>query len=153
MAGQAQKEVLHNEALARLDACVAACVVDVANAVPPGSLGVGDCYIVGAGGTGAWSGHDGAIAAFGDGGWRFIAPREGLRAFVASVGVEAVYFSGAWRYGLLRGSSVTVDGNQVVGARQAAIAAPGGGSVVDVEGRAAIGLILAGLRAHGLIAT
>ena len=153
IAGQAQKEVHHNEALLRLDACVAACVADIADAVPPGSPAMGDCYIVGAGGTGAWTGHDGAIAAYGEGGWRFIAPREGLCALVASLGVEAVYFGGSWRYGALRGSSVTIDGNPVIGARQPAIAAPTGGSVVDTEARGAIAIILNMLRAHGLIAT
>lgn len=153
MAGQAQKEVFHNEALQRIDACVAACVADVASAVPPSAPSVGDCFIVGPGGTGAWSGHDGAIAAFGAGGWRFVAPRTGLRAFVASVNVEAVFYGGSWRYGLLRGANVTVDGNQVVASRQAAIADPVGGGTIDAQGRTAIAQMLAAMRTHGLIAT
>lgn len=153
IAGQAQKEIYHNEALQRLDACVAACVVDVASAVPPTSPSAGDSYIVGPGASGAWSGYDGAIAAYGAGGWRFVMAREGLRAFVASTAVDAVYSGGAWRYGALRGSSVTIDGNAVVGVRQSAIAGPTGGSVIDTQSRTAIAQILSAMRAHGLIAT
>ncbi|MGH9872474.1 MAG: hypothetical protein ACRD9S_08410 [Pyrinomonadaceae bacterium] len=44
------------------------------------------------------------------------------------------------------------NGIQVVGARQAAIADPRGGSVVDAEARAALVDLLSKLRAHGLIA-
>jgi len=42
---------------------------------------------------------------------------------------------------------------QVVGPQEAAIAAPSGGSAVDVEARAALGAILDALRGHGLIAS
>ena len=52
----------------------------------------------------------------------------------------------------MRGSALNIGGQQVVGARGAAIAAPAGGTAVDVEGRAAISAILAALRSHGLIA-
>jgi hypothetical protein len=41
----------------------------------------------------------------------------------------------------------------VVGPRQAAVAAPSGGTVIDAESRTALVAILAALRAHGLIAT
>lgn len=48
---------------------------------------------------------------------------------------------------------VVVSGNQVVGARGAAVADPSGGVTVDLPCRAAVLAILARLRAHGLIAT
>jgi hypothetical protein len=40
-----------------------------------------------------------------------------------------------------------------VGPQAAAIASPAGGSIVDVEARAALGALLATLREHGLIAS
>jgi len=51
------------------------------------------------------------------------------------------------------GSGLVVDGNQVVGAQQAAIADPAGGGNIDVEARLAVQMILGALRSHGLIAT
>jgi hypothetical protein len=76
---------------------------------------------------------------------------KGLAAVVRSSGSTAVYRNGAWEVGKLRGSEVAVDGVKVVGAQQAAIPAPAGGTTADVEARAAIGAILAALRSHGLI--
>jgi hypothetical protein len=52
-------------------------------------------------------------------------------------------------------TSYKVAGNQVVGARGAAIANPAGGATVDAEARAALVALLDALRAatgHGLIA-
>ncbi len=141
--GQAQKELFHNEALQLLDLIVSAAVEGLPLAAPPGSPAVGSCYIVGAGATGAWAGQADKLAAFTSGGWRFVAPFDGLSALVRSSGSSAVYRNGAWEVGTVRGSEVQVDGIKVVGARQAAIPAPAGGSVVDSEARAAIGAILA----------
>lgn len=152
-AGQAQKEVFHNEALQRIDACVAPCVAGPATAAPPASPSAGECFLIGSGATGAWAGQDGALALFGEGGWRFIAPREGMRVWVSSADGEALFRSGAWDIGTVRGSSLSIEGTQVVGGQEAAIAAPTGGSLVDSEARTAIGQLLAALRAHGLIAS
>jgi len=93
------------------------------------------------------------LAAYTGGGWRFIAPRDGLTAYVKSNGAMAAFRGGVWVIGDLSGAQVSVDGSKVVGARGAAIAALAGGSTADAEARAAIGSILAALRAHGLIAT
>lgn len=121
-------------------------------ATPPASPAIGACYIVGASPTGAWSGKAQHLAAWTSGGWRFVAPREGLAAYVKSSGTTAAYRSGAWVIGELSGAQVSVDGVKVVGARGAAIGAPAGGTTVDAEARAAVGLINAALRTHGLIA-
>ncbi|MBA3512411.1 DUF2793 domain-containing protein [Sphingomonas sp.] len=151
--GQAQKELYHNEALQVLDAVVSAAVEGTPLATPPASPSVGSCYIVGSSPTGSWSGQAGKLAAYTSGGWRFVRPFDGLSALVRSSGTTAVYRSGAWEIGKLRGSEVTVDAVKVVGPRQAAIPAPAGGSIADLEARAAIGAILAAMRAHGLIET
>ena len=120
---------------------------------PPASPAVGACYIVATSPTGAWVGKALNLAAYTAGGWRFVAPLEGVTAFVRSSSVWATFRSGAWEFGILRGSNVTIAGQQVVGGRTAAIPGPSGGSVVDLEARSALGQILTALRLHGLIET
>jgi hypothetical protein len=51
----------------------------------------------------------------------------------------------------VRGVSLIIGGQQVVGERQAAIDAAAGGPVVDTEGRLTIAAMLDALRQHGLI--
>jgi hypothetical protein len=150
--GQAQKEMFHNEAIQTLEALVAPSVEEPPRVSPPASPALGSCYIIAAGATGAWSGKQDNLACFTAGGWRFVGPLPGMTAYVRSTSVWAVYRSSAWELGVLRGSALNVGGQQVVGARGAAIPSPTGGSVVDTEGRAAISAILAALRSHGLIA-
>ena len=151
--GQAQKEFFHNEALQALDALVAAAVEGVPQNAPPASPSVGQCFLVGSAPTGAFAGKAGHVAAFGAGGWRFHAPVEGMSVAVKPSGVTADYRAGAWDVGSLRGDRLVVGGQQVVGARAAAIASPSGGATVDGAARGAIDQILAALRLHGLIAT
>ncbi len=78
---------------------------------------------------------------------------DGLTALVKASGQFAVFSSGSWELGQLRGASLSVGGNQVVGARLAAVAGATGGTVIDTEARAAIAAILDRLRQHGLIAS
>jgi hypothetical protein len=151
--GQAQKELFHNEALQSLDVLVAAAVEGLPQAAPPASPAVGNCYLVGASPSGDWVGKANHLAAWTSGGWRYIAPRDGLNAYVKSSGVTAAYRGGAWVIGDLSGSQVSIGGVKVIGARGAAIPAPTGGATVDAEARAAIGLILTAMRGHGLIET
>ena len=80
-AAQAQKEVTHNEALALADIAVQAVVQSVGPVAVPASPVVGQCWIVGAEPTGAWTGRAGAIAAWTSGGWRFVLPFEGMQAW------------------------------------------------------------------------
>ncbi|MEO6581435.1 MAG: hypothetical protein ABIN68_01340 [Sphingomicrobium sp.] len=70
---------------------------------------------------------------------------------IVSSGKTAAFRGGAWVIGSLSGSELVVDGLKVVGARGSAIAAPTSGTTIDTEARTAVGLILAALRAHGLI--
>lgn len=133
---QAQKEMTHNEALLRLDAAVQATVVAVAPAAVPSAPIPGQCWVVGAGATGAWGGQDGALAAWTGGGWRFVAPFEGMAAWSVADGGIARRIGAGWR----------------IAERGPAIADPADGTTVDVQARAALADILALLRRHGMIA-
>jgi hypothetical protein len=151
--GQAQKEVSHNEALLRIDALLHAAVESRSLSAPPPAPAAGQCWIVAEGGSGVWSGQSGQIAQFSAGGWRFIEPREGCLVWVRGEGVFARRTPWGWNVGDWPANALVVGGVKVVGARQPAIAAPAGGTIVDAEARAGIEAVLAALRSHGLIAT
>lgn len=152
IAGQAQKELVHNEALQLLDTLVAGCVEEGPRNDPPAAAAVGECYIVGLSPTGAWAGYAGHIAAFTSAGWKFVAPRVGMVLRNSATQTHVSYEAAGWETGTLRVERVLVDDAQVVGGRRGAIADPAGGGVVDSEGRNAIIAILEALRQHGLIA-
>ena len=152
-AGQAQKELMHNEALQLLDLAVAPAVEEPPRSAPPATPLIGSCYIVGPNAAGIWGGHEGKLAGYSAGGWRFVVPPDGMNVPIRSTGTSAVFRDGQWIIGTVTAERVVVGGNQVVGARAAAIASPSGGVTVDVEGRTVISAILAALRQHGLIAT
>jgi Protein of unknown function (DUF2793) len=150
-AGQAQKEFFHNEALQTLDIIVAAAVEDGPVDTPPPSPALGACYIVGSAPTDAWAANPFALAGYTSGGWRFVAPPEGLTVYVKSQELWASFRAGSWETGLIRGSSVVIGNQQVVGSRAATIPSAAGGTVVDNEARATIDLVLDAMRQHGLI--
>jgi hypothetical protein len=151
--GQAQKEFTHNESLQTLDVLVSGAIEGPPLATPPAAPEVGSAYLVAGAATGAWAGRDDCVAAWTSGGWRFISPVEGMTLYERTSGTSATFRSGAWDIGTLFASSLRIDGLQVVGPQAAAIASPAGGSIVDVEARAALGALLATLREHGLIAS
>lgn len=136
--GQAQKEMIHNEALTMIDIALAAQVVAAGVTTPPADPAEGDCWIVGGGATGAWAGHEDAIAGWTAGGWRFVTPREGLSAWDADTGAVARFRDGAWRI------------REPLGQPVDAIDEPAGGSTVDNEARTAISAILMALQHFGL---
>ncbi len=149
--GQAQKELFHNEALQTIDAVLAGAVEEPPRDAPPASPASGACYIVGTGATGEWAQHAGSIAAYTPGGWRFIAPVDGMSLYVRSSHTSACFRGGTWELGVVRGSSMVIADKQVVGPRAPAIPDPAGGTQVDSEARAAISAVLLALRSHGLI--
>ncbi|ATY33349.1 DUF2793 domain-containing protein [Sphingomonas psychrotolerans] len=148
--GQAQKEMTHNESLARLDLIVQGAVVAAGVDTPPTSPEPGACWLVGAAPDGVWAGHPHALAGWTRSGWIFVEPREGMQLSLGSTQGIARFSAGIWRLGELHGK-VFVEGDQVVGPRGDAVAEPSGGSTVDAEARTAIVSILEAMRSHGLI--
>lgn len=153
VAGQSQKEVTHNEALALIDMLVQPIVEAVAPAGVPQLPSLGQSWIVGVAATGDWTAHDGELACWTAGGWRFVNLQDGARVWSRADSVTARRLGGAWLTGAENVKRLTVDNIQVVSGQQVAIANPVGGATIDSEGRAAIGVILGALRTHGLIAT
>lgn len=93
---QAQKHVTHNEALLALEALVQLAVADRSLTAPPASPAEGARHIVAAGATGDWAGKAGQVALWQNGGWVFLAPQTGFRAWIAAEGVAAVWTGAAW---------------------------------------------------------
>jgi hypothetical protein len=140
VAGQAQKEVTHNEALTLLDSLVQPVVVEVGPAAVPSAP------------VGAWTGKAGSIASWTSGGWRFCEPREGMIVWSLANTLAARRTSSAWVIGSETATTLSIGGQQVIGPRSSAIPDPSGGANVDANARLTLVSILTALRAHGLIA-
>ncbi|MGF1659381.1 MAG: DUF2793 domain-containing protein [Rubrimonas sp.] len=95
-AGQAQKHVTVNEALARIDALAAPKALSRMRSDPPPAPQDGDLYIVGAAASGAWNGAEGAFALYDNGGWRLVAPSAGTEAWVLDEGVRLAHDGAGW---------------------------------------------------------
>ena len=149
--GQAQKELFHNEALIRIDLALHPAVEGPPAAEPPASPAEGQCWIVGSPGTGEWEGLDHHLATWSEGGWRFAAPAPGTIAWNKAAGLPLLWDGSQWHSGALVCAGLVVNGVQVVGARQAAVPSPSGGTIIDEEARAAINALTAALMSHGLI--
>ena len=149
--GQAQKEFYHNEALTRLDIACHPSVEDQPLATPPQTPMVGQSWIVAPAGLGEWSGRDGAVASWTEGGWRFIQPIDGMLVWNKATGCWLHWRSGAWSGGEIPASSFFVGGKKVVGERQPAVPSPSGGTIIDEEARSVIAALTAALKSHGLI--
>lgn len=128
-AAQAQKEVFHNEALARIDGLLHAAVLGEAEE-PPQTSEDGDCWLVSAAAGEAWAGQEGCLAMRQVGQWLFAAPTDGMRVFDQSTR-QFFVFSGTWQKPTL-------------------VEEPSGGMNVDSEARAAIGALISALRAAGV---
>ncbi len=93
---QAQKHITHNEALLKLDVLVQMAVVDRDQTTPPPAPEEGQAWIVAAGAADDWAGHDGEVAAWQGGAWRFFAPRAGWVAWVMDEGRLLIHDGTAW---------------------------------------------------------
>jgi len=131
-AGQSQKELTVNEALLGTDILLHP-AIEASAATPPAAPAFGQCWLVGSGATGAFAGQSDRIAAWTEGGWRFVAPRDGMRVFDIAASAHRLYAAGSWRL-------------------IAAPAAPTGGSVIDSQARTAIAAIITALRNGGVLA-
>lgn len=130
---QAQKEITHNEALTLLDALAHAAVEDGPQADPPPTATAGQCWLVDDVATGGWTGAAaGSLAISTAGGWRFVAPRPGMRVLRLADGAQLHFEGGTW-------------------VEPGAIANPDGGTIVDSEARAAISALILVLSAQGLL--
>ena len=148
--GQAQKELFHNEALARIDVALHAAVEDAMTQSPPDVPVQGQCWIVAGGATGAWAGQEGTLACWTSGGWRFFNPVPGMMVWNKSEG-HWIYWRGTGWGDALPVAGLLVGGVQVVGGRQPAVPSPSGGTTIDQEARGAIVALTAALKTHGLI--
>ena len=149
-AGQAQKEVTHNEAVVAIDRMLQLAVASRALAVAPAMPADGAIYIVAAAASGAWLGHAGRLASHDGYGWSFTDPVQGCLAWIADETVFTVY-DGAWSQGGWPASGLRVAGRQMLSALPIGIAVSTGGSVIDVEARAEIAALTAALRSQGLV--
>jgi len=149
--GQAQKELYHNEALARVDAALHPAVEEAPRTDPPGAPAIGQCWIVGAGASGAWAGQDDKLAAWTAGGWRFVSPIPGMLIWNIDPGYWLHWSGGGWSDGELVASALEIAGQQVVGPRLPDVPSPSGGTIIDAEARLAIDGLIATLKSHGLI--
>lgn len=149
--GQAQKEVYHNEALTRIDLALHAAVEGSPLASVPESPSEGQCWIVGSGATGAWSGKEGSLAGWTAGGWRFVHPVIGISVWNKASGYPIHWLGNQWSGGESRAAAILINGKKVVGERQPSVPSPSGGTVIDAEARATIAALTATLKSHGLI--
>ena len=93
---QAQKHVTVNEALARLDALAKGVLVSRSVATPPEAPDDGAVWAVPDGASDEWAGREGDLAIATGGGWSFVAPREGWRAYALDEGVALRHDGAGW---------------------------------------------------------
>jgi hypothetical protein len=93
---QAQKHVTVNEALARLDAVAQLRVISSSVTDPPADAAAGASYLVPAGAAGEWQAREGRIAVWSNGGWLYLAPKAGWRAWDESRRAHQMFDGVAW---------------------------------------------------------
>lgn len=130
--GQAQKEFTLNEALVRADFALHS-TIEAEVATPPVSPVAGQAWLVASAPTGAFAGHAAEIAGFTANGWRFIAPRPGMRVYDRASSIFR-HYTDTWQ-------------------RCVVPATPLGGMTIDAEARETIVELMAKLVSAGILAT
>lgn len=97
---QAQKHVTVNDALMRIDGLLNLVLQSTAVTAPPATVTDGICYGVPSDAAGDWAGQGGQIAIGANGGWVFVAPAAGQRAWVLDQGGQAVWDGKGWVHGV-----------------------------------------------------
>lgn len=93
---QAAPETTVNAQATLFDAFAGAHFKDRDLTAPPGSPAQGDCYLVAASPTGAWSGQAGKIAIYINTSWTFITAKEGFLFWVDDENILILYDGAAW---------------------------------------------------------
>ena len=127
--GQSQKEITHNEALARIDALLHP-VVEAKLTTPPTGLtdsSDGQCWLIGSPASGLWAGRSGQIARWSGGSWRYLEPVPGMTLWLVSGNKRLFYIEEMW-------------------VEPGGINSPVGGTTIDSEARTAVIAILDHLR-------
>lgn len=138
--GQGQKDVTHNEALAHIDMVLHPSVVSRADIDPPADPQPGQAWLVPANAEGVWIGHERQLAAWTDGGWRYLTLEEGALLWVQDEQRLLCRNNQEWRPVLLSPVPAAV------------IDAPVGGVTVDAEARTVLTVLLAHLRNVSIVA-
>ena len=149
-AGQAQKEVTHNEALMAIDCRLHAAVETRGQQLPPADPSPGAMYIVAAGAGAAWTERDGMFACWDGFGWRFVSPVTGCLVWIVDEAAFSV-FDGGWSVGGWPVGGLRIAGRQVLAAAPVAIDTPSGGDVVDSECRATLAALVSALHNQGIV--
>jgi hypothetical protein len=134
--GQAQKEITHNESLAKID-CLLHPVIQSILIAPPNAfngLQTGMCWLVDVGATGQWQGKDNKIACWNGDKWHYYDAIEGMKLRNITQNVEILFKNGFW---LVPGS----------------INDAAGGAIIDIEARNALNSLLSSLRMLGIVGT
>jgi hypothetical protein len=115
--GNTQPDLVFNQLLYVVDALLKT-GVETITSTPPVSPALGASYIVNPTGTGAWAGHDNAIAIAVTGGWYFVAPQPQWLIRVKDVAANYRYSGTAWAVDSSGGSftnPMTTAGDIIVG--------------------------------------
>ncbi|MEM9393254.1 MAG: DUF2793 domain-containing protein [Pseudomonadota bacterium] len=95
-AAQSQKHVTVNEAFVGLDAVCQLVLQSTSETVPPVAPPEGAVYAIPSGAQEPWSNFSGHLATYANGGWVYIEPRLGWRAFLADAQTIAVFDGSNW---------------------------------------------------------
>lgn len=150
-AGQAQKEITHNEAMLAVDRLLQLAVASRRAVEPPAESVPGDLHIVGFAAVGPWADHVGELAAFDGRGWTYTVPRPGCLAWVIDEQEFTVFAADGWSEGGWSASGFRIGGRSVLATAPIHVNAPLGGTTVDVECRSTLAALLGALRGQGVI--